>query len=128
MTTLQKDAVGRLRARVEGLDVGTIADRDEADEVESLLDDAWDGLDGSRDGCMKAGKLLGRVEKLAWEPPILSFVVKRHGGTVLGSTRAELQGWSININEETASMSPVGHRQVHPRSPRINRDQMVASA
>jgi hypothetical protein len=42
---------------------------------------------------MTGQKLLGRMEEVVWEPPILSFTVERHGGTVQGSSRAS-PGWT----------------------------------
>ena len=36
------------------------------------------------------------------EPPILSFAIERHGGTVLGSVYADLQHWSVNLDTKEA--------------------------
>ena len=64
---------------------------------------------------MKAYKLLGRTEKMEWNPPLLTFNLARHGGTVRGSTRAEIQSWTINIETGTASMASSGSRQLQAR-------------
>jgi len=57
--------------------------------LERLLADCWDELSGASAGGMHGWKLLGRMEHVHWNPPVLSFTIERHGGTPLGSTRAE---------------------------------------
>jgi hypothetical protein len=64
-------------------------------------------------------KLLGRIEEVVWQPPVLSFTVERHGGTVLGSSRAELQHWEVNLPHKTAIIVKHGHRQLKPMAKRI---------
>lgn len=96
---------------------GPISD---TNHLESLLVECWDALDGSDAEGMEGYKLNGRIEDAEWNPPVLSFTIERHGGTVLGSSRAELQEWNIDINARTATCSKVGHRQVHPMAPRFN--------
>jgi hypothetical protein len=44
----------------------------------------WADLEGASDEAMEPWKL-GRMENPEWLPPVLTFVVERHGGTVLGS-------------------------------------------
>lgn len=59
-----------------------------------LLYSSWDEFSGSDAEGTTGYKVQGRMEKIAWEPPILSFQIERHGGTVLGSTRADLHTWT----------------------------------
>lgn len=92
----------------------------ETADLDRFLTECWDDFDGSNDGGMQAYKLLGRLEKVRWEPPILRFVVERHGGTVCGSSRAELQHWEVNLNDKTAQITKSGHRQLEPMAPRIS--------
>jgi hypothetical protein len=47
-----------------------------------------------------AGYKLSRMKDATWNPPILEFTIERHGGTALGSTRASLQRWEINMDCE----------------------------
>lgn len=75
---------------------------------------------------MEGYKLIDRVEKVIWEPPFLVFVIERHGGTVCGSTRAELQHWSVDLDEMTAEITKVGYRQLYPLVPRISIKPMAA--
>ena len=89
-------------------------------QLESLLVECWDELDGSNAEGMEGYKLNGRIEDAKWTPPVLSFTIERHGGTVLGSSRAELQEWNIDINERTATCSKVGHQQIHPMASRLD--------
>lgn len=58
---------------------------------------------------MEAHKLLSRMEQIVWEPPVLTFVIARHGGMVLGSTRAELQHWAVDLNKMTAEITKVSN-------------------
>lgn len=82
-------------------------------ELEGLLTGCWDEF--VRDyGGMKPWKLLGRIEDVRWRYPILTFVIERHGGTVMGSTRANLQEWTVDIEEGTASCVTSGFRQLEP--------------
>jgi len=96
---------------------GPISD---TNHLDSLLAECWDALDGSDAEGMEGYKLNGRIEDAEWNPPALSFTLERHGGTVLGSSRAELQEWNIDINARTATCSIVGHRQIHPMAPRLD--------
>lgn len=83
---------------------------------EKLLADIWDELGGSSDGGMAGYKLHGRIETAIWEPPHLRFTIERHGGTALGSSRAEIQRWVVNLQDREACMESAGYRQLVPRS------------
>ena len=56
---------------------------------------------------------------MIWNPPVLSFVVERHGSTVLGSTRAEKQQWNLNLENKTATHRTIGFRQLYPKAPAL---------
>lgn len=88
-------------------------------ELERHLADSWATFEGNEAKGMTAEKLLGRMEQVRWSPPILTFVIERHGGTCLGSTRADLHRWKINFTERTATCEKVGHRQVRPMAGRL---------
>ena len=111
------------------------------DDLRSLLDDmagnvkkteelittlaaCWDEFDGGRAEAMESWKLR-RMEKPEWKPPVFVSTIERHGGTVLGSTRAELQRWEVNLDTKEASCFPAGRRQVAPTSPRANFQQVA---
>lgn len=84
------------------------------ESVEMVLKSVWHLFEGSYDNAMAAQKL-GRMENLEWNPPILSFVIERHGGTVFESTRAELQRWNFDLEQLTArSSKDAGFRIVSP--------------
>ena len=85
-------------------------------KILSLLAECWDELKGADESAMRAFKL-DRAEDLSWDPPVLSFKIERHGGTVLGSSRAELQRWCVNLHEATASCEEQGYRQLRPNAP-----------
>lgn len=80
---------------------------EQTDDLAARLADAWSELDGAVEAAMYARKLT-RIEEARWQPPILTFSIERHGATVLGSTRAEIQWWQVNIEERTAEI--VGSR------------------
>jgi len=91
---------------------GEIAD---TAELEELLAECWDEFVGDYGG-MEPHKLLGRMEDVLWSPPILEFVIERHGGTAMGSSRAELQHWTIDVEHKTVTMHVEGYRQISPRA------------
>src|SRR4051794_23218609 len=111
----------RLRELLAPLGPGSMS---ETTELERSLACCWDEFDGSAEGGMEGDKLLGRMESVGWQPPVLTFVIERHGGIVRGSTRAELQHWSVNLDDATATLSRTGHRQLEPMSPRITTSEM----
>ena len=80
----------------------------------------WHELKGSGEGGMQGDKLHGRMEDVMWKPPILRFVIERHGGTTCGSTRAELQHWEVDLDAGTAEIIKTGHRQLYSMAPRIS--------
>ena len=69
---------------------------------------------------MSGRKLSGRIEDARWDPPLLSFSIERHGATVLGSTRAELHRWTLDLEAIAASAEPSGYRQVRPAQRRLD--------
>ncbi len=61
-----------------------------SDHLENLLADAWDEFQGGDEESIAGYKVRGRLERVEWKPPLLSFVIERHGRTCVGSTRADL--------------------------------------
>jgi hypothetical protein len=86
----------------------------------ALLGAAWPYLTGADDHAMRSFKL-SRIEGPSWESPILRFVIERHGGTVPGSKRAELQAWEVNLDAATAEAFGAGFRQLVPKSCPVRR-------
>jgi len=101
----------RLMAYLKHTPEGEIAD---TAELEELLAECWDEFHGDYGG-MEPQKLFGRLEDVLWRPPMLEFVIERHGGTVMGSSRAKLQRWKVDIERRTVTVQPSGYRQVSPR-------------
>ena len=79
-----------------------------------LVEECWDDLMGSRDTKMGVWKICrdNGAENLTWAPPNLSFSIDRHGGTVLGSKRAERQTWTLNLETATARPHVSGYRSM----------------
>ncbi len=88
--------------------------------LEELLAICWVTFDGGKQEGMSGDKLYGRMEEVIWKPPILSFIIERHGGTVLGSTRADLHTWEVNVQEWSASLNTGKYRQLRPRQERVD--------
>jgi hypothetical protein len=113
--TLQ-DPLGQLRLHLSARHPGPISD---SPDIERLLATVWHDLAGDEGG-MAGYKLLGRMENLAWQPPKIVFRIERHGATVMGSSRAELQEWTIDLVQRTATVEMVGRRQVRPMQGRLD--------
>jgi hypothetical protein len=112
--------IDHLRAHLATIQPGEVVD---TTDLERLLAACWEEFTGG----MAAYKLLGRMENVIWTPPNLTFTIERHGGTVMGSTRAELRHWKLNVEEETAVIVKFGHRQLKPMAQRISIKPLVES-
>jgi len=69
--------------------------------VISCLVGAWPELYGSAAGDMDREKLVDRVTDVGWDPPVLSFGVRRERGHGRGEF---LQGWQVDVQDGTAWM------------------------
>ena len=105
-----------LRNYLNTLEPGPV---EETTHLERLLAEVWDDLGGDNGG-MAGHKLIRRMEQVEWHRPILTFLIERHGGTVLGSTRAELQRWSVHLDRGTATCVRVSSRQLLPLAERVD--------
>jgi hypothetical protein len=113
MTARERDAFALLKkhlfALAPGAMVGTV-------RVTALLAGCWHEFEGVESQRMHAGKL-GRMENVRWEPLVLSFRIERHGAMGVGSTRAELQDWRVDLDRKTAQCeSSRSYRQALPRA------------
>jgi hypothetical protein len=59
-------------------------------------------------------------EDVTWDPPCLSFTILRHGGIEMGSSRAERQLWTLNLDRRTADQMRIGHRQLRPNAQKLD--------
>lgn len=109
-------AIERIRQHSASLPPGPVAD---VPTLERLLAAVWDELYGD-DGGMEGYKLLNRMEKPIWNPPVLTFRIERHGAASLGSSRAEVQEWTVDLGAMTTTVSVVGRRQIGPLQPRLD--------
>ena len=112
-----EEQLAELRKLLEATPSGPV---DEASLVESLLESCWGCFRGNTETSMTAGKLLARIENLKWEPPCLEFEFERHGGTVMGSGRAALHSWSVDINARKATVTLGRFRQLRPKNPPLD--------
>jgi len=94
--------------------------------IDGLLTAAWDALSGSSEGGMRAEKILGRLEDVVWDPPRLSFTIERHGAAVLGSSRAGLQEWEVDLDARVARHSETRQRRIRPTAPALDVKPLAA--
>lgn len=119
-----KSSLDELRRHLFALPDGPVT---ETAQIERLLSEGWNGIDcGNDSGGMLAYKLHGRMESVEWMPPLLSFIIERHGGTVCGSSKAELQHWTLDLDLGTANWTRGGFRQLHPQQPKLDVQPMAA--
>lgn len=92
---------------------------EERDELIRYLAASWDYLIGTSDQNTFSTKL-DRAESISWNPPVLGFTLERHGGTVHGSSRAELHHWEVNLETGEAWIAGIGNRQIHTQAKRLD--------
>lgn len=92
----------------------------------ALLEACWDSFAGGKDTGMESRKLK-RASAFEWTRPILSFRIERHGGTVYGSTRVNIQLWSVDLARKCASPQVVGFRQLKAPSARLDVHSLAAA-
>ncbi len=90
----------RLRDFLKTLPPGEVQ---EVSKVEELLSACWGDL-STGGGGMEGYKLHNRMEAVKWEPPVLTFEIERHGGPVLGSVNAEVQCWTVDVEQGSAAV------------------------
>lgn len=116
-------AVKQLKGHLTALPPGEVA---VPGALIALPAGCWHELEGGAAEGMKTSKL-ARIEDVRWDPPILSFQLERHGALALGSTRAELQVWSVDLDNNRVSCAKSrSYRQLVPRAERV-RAEPIAS-
>ena len=100
---------------------GPLKNETEAQVLE-MLSECWAEFDGSADSKMAYWKVErdDGPEDLEWVPPVLRFVIVRHGSAVLGSTRGEKQQWSLNLEKKRAIHGTIGYVRLRPTAPRLD--------
>jgi len=106
------NSILKLRDFCAALPPGPVAD---VRTLEPLLAAVWHTLP-SDDPSMERYKLLGRMEAVAWDAPVLNFRIERHGTIALGSSRASIDAWTVDIDQMTTSVEKgVGRRFARSR-------------
>jgi hypothetical protein len=88
--------------------------------VVALVQEAWHQLACVGKTENTTWEKVGRMELETWEPPLLKFVLERHGRTLNGSTRADLHHWVVNVQEGTRAIVKEGWRQLRPTAARVS--------
>jgi hypothetical protein len=117
--------LGPLRQLLRPLPAGSILEGREA--ILQELADIWSRLPGTRQEKTTPGKLF-RAEELSWNPPYLSFVLARHGGTAMGSSREALHTRTVNADTGESTLNTARHRQVRSMDNRVTSKDMEAIA
>jgi len=112
------DPVAYLEVVLQKIPSGSIIGEQES-EVVNALAAAWSSLPGHEEQSTWSSKV-HRAEKLNWEPPVLKFILERHGATVNGSSRADLHHWEVNVQTGYATIRRIGKRQLEPMSRPLN--------
>ena len=86
------------------------------DKLEALMISCWNRLEGNDDGAMRRHKISGRLESVSWRSPVLSFAIERHGLVMMGSSKATVQHWEVNVLKGTAKCVQEKNRQLYPRA------------
>jgi hypothetical protein len=93
-----------------------LLNRNQISKLQTLLQRYWHQFKGSDETKMVGYKLLRGIEDVEWDPPKLFFTIERHGITMLGSSRADLQMWTLNIEDETVTANTLDtYRQIYSR-------------
>ncbi|OGP93618.1 MAG: hypothetical protein A2157_03795 [Deltaproteobacteria bacterium RBG_16_47_11] len=106
-------ALEELEKILHGLERGTVPIELKGTILE-LLESGWNELEGSDYEAMEPWKVK-RAEDLRWISPELFFLLERHGATVMGSTRAEMQVWIVNLEKRRAAVEQGVYRQLYPK-------------
>ena len=97
------------------LTAGPLTD-DDANTVISYIAGHWDSFDGNANQTKMAPHKVGRAEHVEFTPPsTIAFNAERHGGLCLGSKYAEIEGWTVDLLNNTAYGGAVGRRLLEPR-------------
>jgi hypothetical protein len=120
----QDDELEQLRQLLHCAPAGVLAEGLAA-QVEELIMDCWDRFEGSSAEGTTVEKLSDRMENLNWQPPDVRFEIERHGAFCCGSSRAEIHRWSVNLETGHARCGPGGFRQLRPRNPALDSNQIA---
>jgi hypothetical protein len=93
---------------------------EDSTKLAEILAMHWDEFHGYDENGMEGYKLLQRMENVSWSPPLLEFMIERHGAVVQGSSRAELHHWVVNFDTMTASIIEINQRQLIPAAASID--------
>lgn len=104
-----------------------VRDEHHRDEVGRLLANCWDCFDGTTETNMRACKLIGRIEEPSWKSPVLEFSIERHGQTMLGSSRAPVYRWRVDLERRVASIVGEARRQLYPMDSRLDVNPIAAT-
>ena len=83
------------------------------EHLERLVWDCWHEFKESDETKMDGHKILHRMEKAFWNPPIFSFTIERHGATVGASVWADVQRWDLNLVLKEADYKNIDRRMVN---------------
>jgi hypothetical protein len=95
VAAFRADGAEELRQYLKSLASGKV---ERKSYLVELLAACWEQIPGSGLEGMTKDKL-ARIESVEWTPPIPSFVIERHGATVMGSKRGALHCWTIDLDK-----------------------------
>jgi len=112
---MTSESLLQLQKAFQSIKDGPVGDQD----IEQLLKQAWDSMDGITETKLLAWKL-NRMESLEKRDGMLYFDIERHGGTVNGSTRGIVYTWEVDVVHGTASIIRERNRQLYNADKRLD--------
>ena len=113
----EPDSVELLASYMATLNPGRIKD---VKCLAALLEVAWPSFEGCDEEGMHSGKLQGRIDNAHWDPPTITFEIDRDGAMMMGSTRAQVQRWEVDLLERSAwPEKTYRYRQLSSRQPSV---------
>ena len=122
--TNKPGAVKDLTQALRTMPTNCLFDDNQRVAIIDLLTSAWNSFDGG-DATAMADDKLWRAEDMVWNPPVLSFKIERHGGTVNGSSRADVYEWGANLETLQADCEKVSYRQKRPNGKRLDTKKLA---
>jgi len=123
--TVANNELTELRTFLETVPKGPVS-QGHCDQMVDCLARCWPLFAGGSEAGFEGYKLRGRVEKLRWWPPVLSFEIVRHGAAVIGgSTRGEVQTWQVDIKSLKVQHFQSSYRQLEKNDARWNHKAIV---
>lgn len=107
--------IGNLQKYMTVFPPGPIPD---TSDLAWLLANVWSEL-GGEGGEMDARLLFGRMQNVAWNPPLLTFTIEQYHSRYFGSTTVTIHDFTVDVAKGTVSGTEPRRRQRQFIPPRL---------